>query len=112
MRGGGCDVVVNFSGGDSWAKSLRCVKRNGRLLTCGATAGFQPTTDLRFIWTAEMNIMGSNGWRLEDLETLIAMVRDGKLKPVIDRIMSLDEGIEACRMLEERRFFGKIVIKP
>jgi alcohol dehydrogenase len=112
MRGGGCDVVVNFSGGDSWAKSLRCVKRGGRLLTCGATAGFDPQTDLRFIWTAEMNIMGSNGWTLEDQETLVEMVRVGKLKPVIDRVMPLEDGIEACRMLEERRFFGKIVVKP
>ncbi|MDP6574535.1 MAG: zinc-binding dehydrogenase [Rhodospirillales bacterium] len=112
MRGGGCDVVINYSGGDSWAKSLRCVKRNGRLLTCGATAGFEPTTDIRFIWTAEMNIIGSNGWTLEDQETLVTMVRDGRLKPVIDKVMRLDEGIEACRMLEERRFFGKIVVKP
>lgn len=112
FRGGGCDVVVNFSGGESWAKSLRCVKRGGRLLTCGATASFDPPTDIRYIWTAEMNIVGSNGWTLEDQQTLVGMVREGRLKPVIDKIMPLDQGIEACRMLEERRFFGKIVVKP
>lgn len=112
FRGGGCDVVVNFSGGESWAKSLRCVKRGGRLLTCGATASFDPPTDIRYIWTAEMKIVGSNGWTLEDQQTLVGMVREGRLKPVIDKIMPLDQGIEACRMLEERRFFGKIVVKP
>ena len=53
--GGGYDVVVNFTGGDTWAKSLKCVKLGGRVLTCGATAGFDPPTDLRFIWTAEMD---------------------------------------------------------
>jgi alcohol dehydrogenase len=49
--GGGVDVVVNFTGGDTWVPSLRCLRRGGRLLTCGATAGFDPRTDIRFIWT-------------------------------------------------------------
>ena len=76
------------------------------------SAGFDPRNDLRFIWTADMNIIGSNGWTLEDQETLVEMVRVGKLKPAIDRVMPLDQGIEACRMLEERRFLGKIMVKP
>ena len=63
FSGGGWDVVVNFTGGDTWAPSLRCVKQGGRLLTCGATAGYDPHTDIRFIWTAEMDIRGSNGWK-------------------------------------------------
>ena len=58
FSGGGYDVVVNFTGGDTWAPSLKCVKLGGRLLTCGATAGFDPPTDLRFIWTAEMDKIG------------------------------------------------------
>lgn len=112
FAGGGWDVVVNFTGGDTWAKTLKMVKMGGRLLTCGATIGFDPPTDLRFIWTAEMDIRGSNGWKREDLHALLDMVSDGRLEPVIDRIMPLDEGAEAMAMLEERRFFGKIVIAP
>jgi alcohol dehydrogenase len=112
MAGGGYDVVVNFTGGDTWAKSLRCVKRGGRLLTCGATAGFDPPTDLRYIWTAEMDVMGSNGWTRDDLASLLAMVQMGRLEPVIDRVVPLEQGIEAHRALEERRFLGKIVIAP
>ncbi len=112
MAGGGYDVVVNFTGGDTWAKSLRCVRRGGKVLTCGATAGFDPPTDLRFIWSAEMDIRGSNGWRRSDLEQLLDMVRTRKMIPAIDRVVPLEQGIEAHRALEERRFFGKIVIAP
>ena len=112
FSGGGYDVVVNFTGGDTWAPSLRCVKRGGRLLTCGATAGFDPPTDIRFIWTAEMDIRGSNGWKRNDLVALIELVRSGRLTPIVDRELPLAEGAEAMRLLEDRSFFGKIVITP
>jgi len=112
FSGGGWDVVVNFTGGDTWAQTLRMVKAGGRLLTCGATAGYDPPTDIRFIWTAEMDVRGSNGWKRSDLEALVAMVQDGRLKPVVDCELPLDQGAEAMRLLEERRFFGKVVITP
>ena len=64
---GGVDVVVNFTGGDTWVKSLRCLRRGGRLLTCGATAGYDPKEDIRFIWTFELQVLGSNGWFRADL---------------------------------------------
>lgn len=112
LSGGGYDVVVNFTGGDTWARSLRCVRRRGRLLTCGATAGFDPPTDLRFLWTGELDVRGSNGWQRSDLETLLAWTEAGTLRPVIDCELPLSQGIEAVRRLEERRFFGKIVIRP
>ncbi|WP_419842907.1 zinc-binding dehydrogenase [Candidatus Poriferisodalis sp.] len=108
--GGGYDVVVNFTGGDTWARSLRCVRQGGRVLTCGATAGYNPPTDLRYIWTAEMDIRGSNGWQRSDLDELLGMVRSGALVPVIDSQVPLADGVEAHRALEERRFFGKIVL--
>ncbi|MEZ5408492.1 MAG: zinc-binding dehydrogenase [Acidimicrobiales bacterium] len=112
FSGGGWDVVVNFTGGDTWAQTLRMVKAGGRLLTCGATAGYDPPTDIRFIWTAEMDVRGSNGWKRADLEALVAMVQDGRLKPVVDCELPLEQGAEAMRLLEERRFFGKVVITP
>jgi len=108
----GADVVVNFTGGDTFAPSLRCLKLGGRLLTCGATAGFEATTDLRFVWTGELDVRGSNGWRRDDLAALIELVRAKRLRPVIDQVLPLSRGIEAVRLLEERRFFGKIVVTP
>lgn len=112
LRGGGYEVVVNFTGGDTWVDSLKCMKMDGRLLTCGATAGYNPQTDLRYIWTGELNIIGSNGWQKPDLTALLKLVSSGQLRPVIDRVVPLDQAIDACRDLEGRSFFGKIVIRP
>jgi alcohol dehydrogenase len=110
--GGGVDVVVNFTGGDTWVQSLRCLRRGGRLLTCGATAGFDPRTDIRYIWTFELQILGSNGWMRDDLETLLALVGDGRLQPVIDRVFPLCEAREALRLLEDREVIGKVIVRP
>lgn len=108
----GMDVVVNFTGGDTWVKSLRTLHRGGRVLTCGATAGYDPKEDLRFIWTYELQILGSNGWAREDLISLLELVRTGKLEPVIDRTYELKDVNEAFRQMEDRKVFGKILIKP
>src|SRR5204863_4809794 len=59
---GGVDVVVNFTGGDTWHPSLRCLKRGGKLLVCGATAGYDPKEDLRYVWSFELKIIGSNSF--------------------------------------------------
>lgn len=108
----GMDVVVNFTGGDTWVPSLRCLRNGGRLLTCGATAGFDPKEDIRYIWTFELNIVGSNGWLPSDLDALLALVRSGKLKPVIDRKLPLQEARAAFRRLDERSVFGKVIVAP
>jgi NADPH:quinone reductase-like Zn-dependent oxidoreductase len=109
---GGVDVVVNFTGGDTWVPSLRALHRQGRLLTCGATAGFDPKEDLRYIWTFELKILGSNGWMREDLTTLLDLISSGELKPIIDRALSLPEANEAFRLLEDRIVFGKVIVAP
>lgn len=109
---GGVDVVVNFTGGETWVPSLRSLHNNGRVLTCGATAGYDPKTDLRFIWTFELNIVGSNGWQREDLHALLDLVRTGRLKPVIDRALPLERGREAFELLERRDFVGKLIVEP
>jgi alcohol dehydrogenase len=112
FSGGGYDVVVNFTGGDTWVPSLRCAKMGGRVLTCGATAGFDPKTDLRYIWTAELDVRGSDGWRRDDLVTLLQEVRAGRLSPVVDRVLPLDRAAEGIALLESRSVFGKVVVEP
>jgi NADPH:quinone reductase-like Zn-dependent oxidoreductase len=109
---GGVDVVVNFTGGDTWVPSLRVLHRQGRLLTCGATAGFDPKEDIRFIWTFELKIQGSNGWMREELVELIELVRSGAVRPVVERVLALEEAGEAFRLLEDREVFGKVVVCP
>jgi alcohol dehydrogenase len=108
----GVDVVVNYTGGDTWVKSMRCLKVGGRLLTCGATAGYNPTEDIRFIWTFELKVCGSNGWMRDDIARLFDLVKSGQLEVLIDHAYPLDQAREALRVIEEREVFGKVVVTP
>jgi alcohol dehydrogenase len=108
----GVDVVVNYTGGGTWVKSLRCLRVGGRLLTCGATAGYDPTEDLRFIWTFELKILGSNSWDREDLVKVLDLVGSGALKVIVDQTFPLEGGPEALRQIENREVFGKLVVTP
>ena len=108
----GVDVLVNYTGGDTWVPSLRTLARYGRLLTCGATAGFDPKTDIRYIWRREVNIIGANGWTRQDLEALLSEVERGSIKPIIHGVYPLAESREAMRVMEDREVFGKIIVTP
>ena len=106
----GVDVVVNYTGGDTWVKSLRCLRVGGRLLTCGATNGYDPPEDLRFIWTFELRILGSNSWDREDLTQVMDLAQSGALKAVVAKTFQLEDAAEALRRIENRQVFGKIVV--
>ena len=111
--GGGVDVVVNFTGGETWTPSLRVLRRDGRLLTCGATAGYDPPEDIRFIWTFELNIMGSNGWSRDDIGALLSMVKEGRLVPALHpERFPLETSREALRLLDDRLVYGKVIVEP
>ena len=109
---GGVDVVVNFTGGDTWVPSLRCIKRGGKLLVCGATAGHDPKEDLRFVWSFELQIIGSNSFYIDDLMALMDMISKGEIKPVIDKVLPLEEAREGLRLIQDRKVLGKVVITP
>lgn len=109
---GGVDVAVNFTGGDTFLSTQKCVKRGGRILVCGATAGYDLAVDARFLWTFEHDIVGSNGWGPGDLATLLDLIAGGRLAPAIDRFLPLEQAAEAERMLEEREVVGKILLVP
>jgi alcohol dehydrogenase len=109
---GGIDVVVNFTGGDTWTKSLRVLRKGGRLLTCGATAGYDPQEDLRYIWTFELDIRGSDGWSRDDVLALLDLVKAGLLSPVLHpQRFSIAEGALAMRLLDDRQVFGKVIVE-
>jgi NADPH:quinone reductase-like Zn-dependent oxidoreductase len=109
---GGVDVVINFTGGDTWVPSLRCLKRGGKLLVCGATAGYDPKEDLRYVWSFELQIVGSNSFYDDDLAALMALIAAGKIKPVIDKVLPLDEAREGLRLIADREVIGKVVVTP
>jgi alcohol dehydrogenase len=109
---GGVDVVINFTGGDTWAPTLRCVKRGGKILVCGATAGYDPKEDLRYVWSFELKIIGSNSFYDENLKALMDLIQQGAMKPVIDEYLPLERAAEGLRMIENREVFGKVIVTP
>jgi NADPH:quinone reductase-like Zn-dependent oxidoreductase len=109
---GGVDVVINFTGGDTWHPSLRCLKRGGKLLVCGATAGYDPKEDLRYVWSFELKIIGSNSFYDDNLAALMALIQQGKMKPVIDKVLPLDAAREGLRLIQDREVIGKVVVAP
>jgi alcohol dehydrogenase len=109
---GGVDVVINFTGGDTWAPSLRCLKRGGKLLVCGATAGHDPKEDLRYVWTFELKIIGSNSFYDDNLQALMKLIAEGKFRPVIDKTLPLEQAREGLRLIQDREVIGKVVVTP
>jgi NADPH:quinone reductase-like Zn-dependent oxidoreductase len=109
---GGVDVVVNITGGDTWVPSLRCLKRGGKLLVCGATAGHDPKEDLRYVWSFELQIIGSNSFYDDDLAALMTLIAAGKIKPVIDTVLPLEQAREGLRLIADREVTGKVVVTP
>jgi alcohol dehydrogenase len=109
---GGVDVLVNYLGGSTWVDGLKCVRRHGRVLVCGATLGYDPPHDLRYLWSFEQTVIGSNGWTPEDLRTLLAMVAAGELDPALHSARPLAELPQQMQQLIDRKVFGKSVLLP
>ncbi|TCL03040.1 MULTISPECIES: quinone oxidoreductase family protein [Sodalis] len=109
---GGVDVVINFTGGETWRPSLKCLKRGGLLLVCGATAGYDPKEDLRYIWSFELTVKGSNSFYQEDLSALLDMIADGSIDPLIDRVLPLEQAAEGLRLIRDREVLGKVIVTP
>ena len=108
----GVDVVVDCVGGDSWAKSLAALVKGGRLVTCGATTGATPPTDIRRIFWNHLSIFGSTLGSREEFEQVLRFVEASGVRPVIDRTFPLAEAAAAQTRLETGQQFGKIVLVP
>jgi alcohol dehydrogenase len=108
----GVDVAVNFTGGDTWIQTQRCMAVGGRILTCGSTAGHMCEIDVRFLWHREIDIIGSRAYLPSDIVACLDHVAAGRLQPVIESIFPLEEAGKGVSLLEGRRIFGKVIIKP
>ena len=93
------------------AKSILATTGGGRIVTCGATAGFEPKIDLRHVFFRQIEILGSTMGSRGSLFGILDHVKQGRLRPVVDRILPLWEAQQAHRVLEAREAFGKIVLK-
>jgi NADPH:quinone reductase-like Zn-dependent oxidoreductase len=107
----GMDVVVDSVGGDSYAKSLASLVKGGRLVTCGATAGPRPQTDLARIFWNQLSVFGSTMGNMREFAEMLNFVRTRGVKPIIDQVFPLAEGANALARMEEGKQFGKIVLK-
>ena len=106
----GVDVVVEHVGADTFEKSMRSLARGGRLVTCGATTGGEVTINLRLVFFKLLSILGSTMGSLAELHEIMKHVEAGRLRPVVDRVLPLEEVAEGHRALEARETFGKIVL--
>jgi NADPH:quinone reductase-like Zn-dependent oxidoreductase len=108
----GVDVVFEHTGAATWEGSVRSLAWGGRLVTCGATSGFDAKFDLRVLFFKQLSFLGSTMGSRAELHTVLAHMEKGRLRPVVDRVMPLAEVREAHRVLENREQFGKIVLVP
>jgi NADPH:quinone reductase-like Zn-dependent oxidoreductase len=106
----GVDVVVDCIGGDSWVKSLAALVKGGRLVTCGATTGAHPPTDIRRIFWNHLSIFGSTLGSSEEFRQVLNFVDAARVKPLLDKTFHLSEAAVAQTRLERGEQFGKITL--
>ncbi len=108
----GVDVVFEHVGAATWPKSLQSLAQGGRLVTCGATTGYDAKVDLRFLYSRQHSLLGSFMGTLGDLHQVLRFVFRKQLKPVIDRVYPLTGVRAAHERLENKEQFGKVVVVP
>jgi NADPH:quinone reductase-like Zn-dependent oxidoreductase len=107
----GVDVVVEHTGEATWPASVRSLARGGRLVTCGATSGPSGAVDLRVLFFKQLALIGSTMGSRADLAAALRLVERGMIRPLLDRTFPMGELPEAHRYLEERRAFGKVILR-
>lgn len=107
----GVDVVFEHVGADTWAGSMLCLKRGGRLVTCGSTSGVATSMNLMQLFQQQLKIFGSFGCRMENMANAMQKMAQGIVHPVIDTVVNFDEIEKALKRMESRDVFGKIILK-
>ncbi|MGX1790134.1 zinc-binding dehydrogenase [Bosea sp. NPDC055332] len=105
----GVDVVFEHVGADTWNGSLLCLKRGGRLVTCGATSGASTTMNLMQLFQQQYRITGSFGCRIENIAQSLEKMAAG-MKPVIDSVFPLAQFEQGLARIEGRKVFGKVIV--
>jgi len=107
----GVDVVLDPVGGsDTLPKSLKALAKNGRYVTCGATSGASAQLNVPLLFWKQARLLGSTMGSRRELQEVLQLVWSGRLKPVVDRVLRLNELQQAHALLEARRVFGKLVL--
>jgi NADPH:quinone reductase-like Zn-dependent oxidoreductase len=107
----GVDVVVDYVGRDTWVNSLKSLARGGRLVTCGATTGYNPEEDLRHVFYRQLEIIGSTMGSHAELMAALKLIFAGRMRPVVGAVYGMQDIAAAHAAMEQRRAMGKIVIR-
>jgi len=107
----GVDVVFEHVGADTWAGSMLCLKRGGRLVTCGSTSGVATQINLMQLFQQQLKIFGSFGCCIQNMVDAMDKMAAGIVHPVIDSVVSFEEIDSALARMEGRDVFGKIILK-
>ncbi|MBZ5625354.1 MAG: zinc-binding dehydrogenase [Acidobacteriia bacterium] len=107
----GVDVVVEHVGAATWPKSLESLAPSGRLVTCGATTGFDARVDLRYLFSKQWSLLGSFMGTMGELHQVLKFVFRGQLKAVVDRVYPLSEIRAAHERVERKEQFGKVLVR-
>ena len=110
--GQGADVVIDNLGGDVLSKSIDAAKPQGVIVAFGFTAGTEVTFDIRNFFFAQKQLRGSMASDIEDLQWGLEQVREGRIKPVLDRSLPLSQAAEAHRLISTNRVTGSLVLLP
>lgn len=110
--GRGVDTVVDHVGEATWDDSLKCLVKGGTLVTCGATTGGRPTTNVNRVFWNQLSILGSTMATPGECEAVLNLVWEGTLEPSIRAELPMSESVEAHRLIEEREGVGKVVVVP
>jgi len=108
----GVDFVFEHTGAETWPGSLASLKTGGRLVTCGATSGFDARTDIRQIFYRHLTVLGSFMGAKGELLEAMKFIESGKIRAVVDQSMPLSEARRAHELMEDRAQFGKLVLVP
>jgi NADPH:quinone reductase-like Zn-dependent oxidoreductase len=106
----GVDVILDHVGLDTWEANLRCLARGGRLVVCGATSGHEVPTNLRMLFFKNLSLLGSTMGSKAELLRALRLVEQGRLKPVVDRVLPIAEIATGHTLLESRVAVGKVVL--
>lgn len=108
----GVDLVVDYIGKETWARSIALARRGGRIVTCGATSGYDPIEDLRHIFYRQIEVIGCTMGNNKELEDGLKLLFDGKVRAIVGNTLPMQDASEAHRLLEARKVFGKVVLVP
>ena len=107
----GVDIVVDCVGGDGWAKSLAALSRDGRLVSCGVSAGAQPATDLLRIFWNHLKVFGSCHGSRDELRRVLNYMTNTRIRPIIDRVYPLADAGAAQQRMAQGHSFGNILLR-